>query len=263
MNTPQILMINAALVAAAMIVLWLISLRLKDASIVDIFWGLGFVLIAWTTFFFASGGTRAILLATLTTFWGVRLGAYLAWRNHGKGEDSRYKEMRDHRGDAFWWFSLFSVFGLQGIVMWLVSLPVQVGQIVDSPMNVVNHLGIAVWAVGFFFEAIGDYQLARFKLRQNRNQKVMDQGLWRYTRHPNYFGDFMIWWGLFLVSVSASTLWLVVSPLVMTFLLLKVSGVALLERNLTSRSAEYRNYFLQTSAFIPWPPKCDQSSKNE
>ncbi|MDE0866863.1 MAG: DUF1295 domain-containing protein, partial [Rubripirellula sp.] len=162
MSIPQVLMLNTAMVAAAMIVLWLISLRLKDASIVDIFWGLGFVLIAWVTFSFASGGVRAIVLATLTTLWGLRLGAYLAWRNQGKGEDPRYQAMREHRGKTFWWFSLISVFGLQGAVMWVISLPIQVGQMTERPMNVLSYLGIAIWGVGFLFEAIGDYQLAKF-----------------------------------------------------------------------------------------------------
>lgn len=263
MTMAQILMVNAALVATAMVMLWLISLRLKDASIVDIFWGFGFVLIAWATFAFSSGGSRAIVLVTLTTVWGLRLAAYLAWRNHGKGEDPRYQAMRDYRGEAFWWVSLITVFGLQGAVMWLISLPVQVGQAVGSPMSVPSYLGIAVWGVGFLFEAVGDFQLAQFKSGREQGRKVMDQGLWRYTRHPNYFGNALIWWGLFLVAVTSSTLWLAVSPIVMTFLLLKVSGVALLERSLASRSAEYRDYVARTSAFIPWPPKCDEAANLE
>ncbi len=263
MTVPQILMANAALIVCAMILLWLISLRLKDASIVDIFWGLGFVLIAWVTFGLSSGGTRAAVLATLTTLWGVRLAVYLAWRNHGKGEDPRYVAMRDHHGDSFWWVSLITVFGLQGGVMWLVSLPVQVGQTVVSPMGMLSYAGIAIWGIGFLFESIGDYQLAKFKSAPHSDRKVMDQGLWRYTRHPNYFGNAMIWWGLFVVAVSSSTLWLVVSPLLMTFLLLKVSGVALLERSLASRSEEYRDYVLRTSAFIPWPPRSDHAAEIE
>jgi steroid 5-alpha reductase family enzyme len=257
MSIPQILMVNGGLVAGAMILLWLISLRLKDASVVDIFWGLGFVLIAWVTFACTPGGPRAIVIATLTTVWGLRLGGYLAWRNLGKGEDSRYKAMRDYRGETFWWVSLITVFGLQGVVMWLVSWPVQIGQTIEQPMSVLNYVGTAVWGIGFLFEAIGDYQLARFKSAADTDRKVMDSGLWRYTRHPNYFGNALIWWGLFLVAVSASTVWLAVSPIIMTFLLLRVSGVALLERSLASRSAEYRDYVVRTSAFVPWPPKCD------
>jgi steroid 5-alpha reductase family enzyme len=253
-------MLNAAVVCVAMILLWLISLRLKDASIVDIFWGLGFVLIAWVTFSSTAGGPRATLLVALTTIWGLRLAAYLAWRNHGKGEDPRYAAMREHRGQAFWWISLFTVFGLQGVVMWLISLPVQVGQTLESPMAVFNYAGIVIWGIGFLFESVGDYQLARFKSGHHAYGKVMDQGLWRYTRHPNYFGNALIWWGLYLVAVSPSTIWLAVSPIVMTFLLLKVSGVALLERSLASRSEAYRDYVRRTSAFIPWPPSSDQAN---
>ena len=255
MSLVQILMLNAALVLGTMSLLWLLSVRLKDASIADIFWGLGFVLIAWVTFAFASSDRRAIVLVALTTIWGLRLTAYLAWRNHGKGEDSRYKAMRDSRGNSFWWVSLMTVFGLQGAVMWIISLPVQVGQTIAPLMGGVNYAGIAIWTIGFLFESIGDYQLARFKSAGHPPGTVMDRGLWRYTRHPNYFGNALVWWGLFLVAVSPSTIWTIISPLFMTFLLLKVSGVALLERSLAGRSAEYRDYIQRTSSFIPWVPK--------
>lgn len=255
MSVTELLMTNAALVCVAMILLWLISLRLQDASIVDIFWGIGFVLIAGSTFAVASREQRSIVLTALTTIWGLRLAAYIAWRNHGKGEDSRYQAMRAKRGEAFWWASLVSVFGLQGVVMWLISLPIQIGQVAEVPMGILNFLGIGIWLLGFVFESLGDYQLARFKAVPNSSGKVMDQGLWRYTRHPNYFGNAMIWWGLFLVAVTPTTLWLLVSPIVMNFLLVKVSGVALLERNLAARSEAYRDYVKRTSAFIPWPPK--------
>lgn len=254
MNVTQILILNAALISIAMVLLWLVSLRLKDASIVDIFWGLGFVLIAWATFAAIPGGLRSILLVAMTTIWGVRLAAYLAWRNHGKGEDPRYKAMRDYRGSSFWWVSLITVFGLQGAVMWLIALPIQVGQTDESPLGLLSYVGVMIWMVGFLFESVGDYQLAKFKSDAPGEGKVMDQGLWRYTRHPNYFGNALIWWGIFLVSASSSTLWLAMSPIVMTYLLLKVSGVALLERSLASRSQEYRDYVGRTSAFIPWPP---------
>ena len=261
MSLPQLLLLNAALTLGSMILIWLLSLRLKDASIVDIFWGLGFVLIAWVTFAVSSGSDRAMVLVTMTTIWGLRLTAYLAWRNHGKGEDARYTAMRDYRGESFWWVSLITVYGLQGAVMWLVSLPVQVGQTLASPMGMLSYLGIAVWVTGFFFESIGDYQLARFKSSGSASGKVMDQGLWRYTRHPNYFGNALIWWGLFLVAASTATIWLIISPLMITFLLLKVSGVALLERSLAGRSAEYRDYIQRTSSFIPWPPKPNAAAR--
>lgn len=255
MQLPQILMLNAGLIAAAMLAIWAVSLWLRDASIVDIFWGLGFVLISSVTFSVTDGGTRAFLLATLTSLWGLRLSAYLAYRNHGRGEDPRYGAMRKYRGESFWWFSLISVFVLQGVIMWLVSLPVQVGQTSGAAMSLLNWIGVGVWAIGFLFEAIGDYQLSRFKSDPASAGKVLDHGLWRYTRHPNYFGNAMIWWGLFLVAVTPATVWLIISPVGMTFLLLKVSGVALLERDLKGRSQEYRDYMESTSVFIPWPPR--------
>ena len=163
MSVTQILMLNAALISIAWSALWLVSLRLKDASIVDIFWGLGFVLIAWMTFAVTSGGLRSILLVAMTTIWGVRLAAYLAWRNYGKGEDPRYKAMRDDRGRSFWWISLITVFGLQGAVMWLISLPIQVGQTVETPLSLLNDAGVVVWMIGFLFESVGDYQLAKIQ----------------------------------------------------------------------------------------------------
>jgi len=255
-NVTQILLLNAGLILTAMIVLWMVSVRLRDASIVDIFWGLGFVLIAWATLAVTPLGLRSILLVTMTSIWGVRLAAYLAWRNHGRGEDSRYLAMRESRGDSFWWVSLLTVFGLQGVVMWLISLPVQVGQNEQASLSVLNFAGVVIWLVGFLFEAVGDFQLARFKSDPLNKGKVMDQGLWRYTRHPNYFGNALVWWGIGIVAVSTSTLWLAISPIGMTFLLLKVSGVALLERDMSSRSSEYRDYIRRTSTFIPWPPKC-------
>jgi steroid 5-alpha reductase family enzyme len=254
MTTGQVLLMNAGVICLAMITLWLISLRLKDASIVDIFWGVGFVLVAWATFAVTPRDLRSLLLVAMTSIWGTRLAAYLAWRNHGKGEDARYRAMRDYRGESFWWFSLLSVFGLQGAVMWIVSLPVQVGLASASPLGVLNGLGVAIWAIGFFFEAVGDYQLARFKMDPSTKGQVMDRGLWRYTRHPNYFGNALIWWGIFLVSASTTNFWLVVSPILMTFLLLKVSGVALLERSLASRSTDYQDYIRRTNSFIPWFP---------
>jgi len=255
MSIAEVLMFNAALVALAMVVLWLLSLRLKDAGIVDIFWGLGFVLVSWSTFAVVPTGLRGVILTVLTTVWGVRLAGYIGRRNHGKGEDSRYKAMRDYRGNSFWWFSLISVFALQGVVMWLISLPVQIGQVAEASMGILNFAGVGIWLIGFLFESVGDYQLAKFKSIPDSRGKVMDRGLWRFTRHPNYFGNALIWWGLFFVAATWSTVWLVISPIFMTFLLVKVSGVALLERNLAGRSEEYRDYIQRTSAFIPWPPK--------
>ncbi len=253
----EVLAINAAVVAAAMVGVWLLSLAVRDASIVDIFWGLGFVLVAWVTFLAADGEpARQVLVVALVTVWGLRLAGYLAWRNIGKGEDYRYRAMRKRAGDVFWWRSLFTVFLLQGALMWTVSLPVQAGQVPESGLNLLDALGVACWAVGLFFEALGDVQLARFKADPANEGKVMDRGLWRYTRHPNYFGDFMVWWGLYFVALATGDAWWTfVGPVVMTVLLMKVSGAGLLERSLRKRKPEYEDYVRRTNAFFPGPPR--------
>ncbi len=253
----EVLVTNAAVVAGAMVLLWLLSLAVRDASIVDIFWGLGFVLVAWVTFFTADGEqARQVLFVALVTIWGARLAGYLAWRNIGKGEDYRYKAMRRRAGARWWWQSLLQVFLLQGVLMWVVSLPVQAGQAADGSLNLLDFAGAALWAVGIFFETVGDVQLARFKADPANEGQVMDRGLWRYTRHPNYFGDFLVWWGLYLVALATvDAWWTIVGPLVMTVLLMRVSGAALLERSLTKRKPKYEDYVRRTNAFFPGPPR--------
>lgn len=259
MTLPWLLVLAAVVIAVYMLAFWLASLPLRDVSIVDIGWGLGFVVVAWVTFFASqASGPRAWLLLTLVTVWGLRLAGYLAWRNHGKGEDRRYVKMRDKRGDRFWWVSLLTVFGLQGLVMWVVALPLVVGlaSTVQSPtIDWWNWLGAIAWLVGLVFEAGGDAQLARFKSREDSEGEVLDTGLWRYTRHPNYFGDFLVWWGLWLVSLaSLPEGWTIVSPLVMSALLMKFSGVTLTESDITDRRPAYAAYKRQTNAFFPGPP---------
>lgn len=255
MSVLEVLGLNTAVVLGTMLLLWLISLKVNDASIVDMFWGAGFVLIAWTTYFVSPQSTRASILAVLTTLWGLRLSTHLVIRNLGKGEDRRYTAMRDKHGPRFWWVSLITVFALQGIVMLVVSLPVQIGQLESKPIGPVAILGMMTWAIGFSFESIADYQLTRFRASRTEPSMVLDSGLWRYSRHPNYFGNALIWWGLFLIGASWSTGWTVVSPIVMTFLLCKVSGVPLLEKDLARRSAAYQDYIERTSSFVPLPPR--------
>ena len=264
------LALAAAVIAGAMLLLWLVSLVLRDASIVDIFWGPGFVLTAWAVFVWvgahdlpAGGEARRVLLASLVTIWGLRLGIYLGVRNLGKGEDYRYVAMREKAGGRFWIISLGQVFLLQGLLMWVVSLPVQGGQLPSTPdgLGPLAVAGAAVWAVGLFFEAAGDWQLARFKADPANRGRVMDRGLWRYTRHPNYFGDFLVWWGLYLVALEGrGTWWTVAGPLLMSFLLLRVSGVAMLERTIASRRPGYEDYVRRTSAFFPRPPRRTRSA---
>ena len=259
------LLAAALVIATAMFVLWLLSLLLKNASIVDIFWGPGFALTAWAVFVWihladipAATGSRQLLLVTLTTIWGLRLGAHLARRNLGKGEDYRYGAMRERSPGRFWVISLFKVFLLQGALMWTVSLPVQVGQLSSTPAGIgpLAMIGTVFWAAGFSFEMIGDLQLARFKATDANRGQVMDRGLWRYTRHPNYFGDFLVWWGLYFIALEATeTWWTLVGPLIMSLLLVKVSGVILLEKTIGARRPGYAEYVRRTSAFFPRPPR--------
>ena len=252
------MVVAAATIVALMLVTWLVSLPLRNASIVDLIWGLGFVLVAWAVRLTVDGNSaRQWLLVAMVTLWGLRLSAYLTWRNHGNGEDYRYKAMRKHWGERFWWVSLFTVFALQGILMWTVSLSVQLGQVPDDPgLGVLAALGVAVWAVGLTFEAVGDAQLARFKADPANAGTVMDQGLWRYTRHPNYFGDCCVWWGITLVAIESGLGAVgIVGAVVMTVLLRRVSGVTLLEKSLKKRRAGYDEYIARTSPFVPRPPK--------
>ena len=201
----------------------------------------------------------AVLLAVLVGIWGLRLSGYLARRNLGHGEDYRYRAMRAAWGDGFAWKSLVRVFLLQGALMWVVSLPVQLAASAEQPVDLgpLAVLGLVVWLVGLGFEAIGDAQLARFKRRPDSQGQVMDQGLWRYTRHPNYFGDATAWWGIFLVATDTGLPgWLtILSPLLMTWFLAKGTGKPLLEKDMAERRPGYVDYVQRTSGFVPLPPK--------
>ena len=243
-------------IACLMLATWSVSLLRRDASIVDIVWGLGFVVVAWASrFVTGASGAGNWLLVAMVTVWGVRLAAYLAKRNLGKGEDFRYKAMRRKHGERFPLVSLYTVFGLQGALMFVVSLPVSLGQRdTDAGAGFVALAGFVVWAIGLYFEVVGDAQLARFK-RDPRNEGfVMDQGLWALTRHPNYFGDCLVWWGLAIVaSAQGAGLWAFLGALVMTVLLVRVSGAAMLDRLLAKRKPGYAEYMARTSGFIPRP----------
>jgi steroid 5-alpha reductase family enzyme len=258
MDLATVLGNSGIAIGVAMLALWLLSLRLQDASIVDPFWGAGFVLVAWLSFWGSAGdpARRALALA-LVTVWGLRLSVHLLARNLGHGEDPRYRAMRAAHGGRFWLVSLGTVFGLQGLLMWVISLPVQVAVASPAPRGLgwLDAAGAALWAVGFLFEAVGDWQLRRFRADPRNRGRVLETGLWRYTRHPNYFGDAVQWWGLGCLGLAAGAAWTLVSPVVMTFLLLKVSGVALLEKDIAERRPEYRRYVERTSAFVPWFPR--------
>ncbi len=250
---------NLAFLLGMMVCAWMLSLILKDAGIADIFWGLGFVLVAWVTFFLAHGYLlRKALITVLVSLWGLRLALYIGLRKRGKGEDPRYQKWRSRHGNSFWWVSLFTVFGLQGMLLWVISLVVQAGQIAAAPvgLGLLDGAGLLIWVIGFVFETVGDLQLARFKADPGNRDKVMDRGLWAYTRHPNYFGESLMWWGIFLITLSTpKSLWTVISPVTITFLLLRVSGVTLLEKTITEKRPGYRAYKENTNAFLPWFPR--------
>ena len=258
-ETALALSTAAITIAIVMVATWIVSVAIRNASIVDIVWGLGFVLVAWAVRLRVDGfDSRQWLLTAMTTVWGLRLAGYLAWRNTGHGEDYRYRAMRKRWGSRFTLVSLLTVFAFQGLMMWIVSLPVQLGQADATPdrLGVLAWLGVAVWVVGLVFETVGDAQLARFKADSANSGKVMDRGLWRYTRHPNYFGDACVWWGIALVAAETGTgAWGLIGAALMTVLLRRVSGVTLLEKSLVKRREGYNDYVARTSPFFPRPPK--------
>ena len=238
---------------------WVLSVKLRDASIADVYWGSGFVQLVWLYCLLSPALTpRSWLVAALVTVWGARLSVHIVRRNHHKGEDPRYQAMRASHGGAFWWRSLFTVFWLQGAILWFVGLPVLVAVRAAGPQEftAIDGLGVVLFLIGFGFEVVGDYQLGRFKAEPSNRGHVLDRGLWRYTRHPNYFGDATVWWGLYLIACATPGGWLtVLSPSLMTMLLMRVSGVTLLEAGLKESKPGYRAYIARTPAFFPWFPR--------
>ncbi len=242
-----------------MTLLWVLSVLLKNVSIVDLFWGFGFVIT--TIFYFFKTGEpepRKIILSAMVFIWGSRLSGYLAWRNIGKGEDFRYAQFRKKYGESrYWWISFFQTFLLQGVLMWLISAPLLGAQFFgnNKSLGVLDCIGICLWIIGLSFEAGGDFQLARFKADTKNKGKVLNKGFWRYTRHPNYFGDSAVWWGYGFICISAGSYLPVLGSVLMTALIIKVSGVALLEKSLVDQKPDYKEYIENTSAFLPWFPK--------
>jgi steroid 5-alpha reductase family enzyme len=239
--------------------LWIWSVLIKNVSIVDIFWGFGFVVVnAFYVFNLEEIGSRSLLLLLLVSIWGLRLTIYLAIRNIGKGEDYRYQQFRkDYGSKRYWWFSYFQVFLLQGALILVVSLPL-IGVHINATADVLiwlDYIAILIWIIGFSFEAGGDYQLYKFKKNQKNKGKVLNTGFWKYTRHPNYFGDAAVWWSYALFSISAGAYWQVIGAVIMTLLIIKVSGVAMLERTLKDTKPKYKEYIEKTNSFLPWFPK--------
>ncbi|NLE44756.1 MAG: DUF1295 domain-containing protein [Chloroflexi bacterium] len=259
MSFLQVYGIAALAIVGLMTLIWIVSLILRNSSIVDIFWGPGFVLTGWIYFALTPDGfsIRKWIVAILVTVWGLRLGGYILYRNWGKPEDFRYRKFREDAGSKWWWYSYFQTFLLQGVLMWIISIPLLGAQISSTParLTVVDVIGIVLWGIGFFFESVGDLQMTRFKANPANRGKVLDSGVWRYTRHPNYFGDATQWWSYYLFALAAGAYWTVFSPVMMTLLLLRVSGVALLEKTLTETKPQYKEYIETTSAFLPWFPR--------
>lgn len=242
-----------------MTLVWIASVFLKNASIVDPFWSVGFIVAGVSYFFYTDGfEPRKIILLSLLVIWGLRLAIYLGWRNIGKPEDYRYQQFRqDYGPKRYWWFSFFQVFLLQGFLLWLISAPLLAamyfGQ--DTPLGIFDYLGMGIWLVGFIFEAGGDYQLFRFKSNSKNTGKLLTTGLWKYTRHPNYFGDAALWWGYGCFSVAVGSYIPLLGPLLMSWLIIKISGVAMLERTLKNTKPGYQDYVKRTNAFFPWFPR--------
>ena len=265
-----VLLSSAGAIALLMFATWIWSVVRKDAGVVDIAWGLGFVVVAAVAYLQGeAAGPRRLLLPALVTLWGLRLSAFLAWRNlvaqmYPGGElnlkeDRRYGAMRRKHGERFWWVSLFTVFGVQGALLFFISLPLQVMQAIPGRTDLgwVDYLGVLVFLGGLFFETVGDIQLLNFRLNPGSHGQVLNTGLWRFSRHPNYFGDSTAWWGMFIVAASSGlgVVATVLSPILLTVMLLKVSGVALTERNIVERRPKYKQYIESTSAFLPWLPR--------
>jgi steroid 5-alpha reductase family enzyme len=259
MNFLTIYMWVGLAILAYMFFLWISSLYLKNSSIVDIFWGAGFVFAGWLYYWLTPQGFlgRKVLIMALVTIWGLRLSLYILYRNWGKPEDFRYQVWRKEAGSSWWWRSFFKVFLLQGLLMWIISIPLLAAQYWNrsNRLGWLDFLGILIWLVGFFFESVGDLQLALFKSKPENKGKLLDSGVWKYTRHPNYFGDATQWWGFYTMALSAGGWWTAYSPVIMTYLLLRVSGVVMLEKSLKDTKPGYKEYVERTSSFVPWFPK--------
>lgn len=252
--------LTAAIVAIASLMLatWAVSLVRRDVSIVDVAWPLGFVLATWASrWVVGAGGAGNWTLLAMVTIWGLRLSFHLLRRNLAQGEDFRYRAMRQRHGDAFAVRSLLTVFALQGVLLFIVALPVTLGhRDTTAGLSTWLVLGVLVWGAGLWWEAVADAQLAAFRRDPRNAGQVLDTGLWQYTRHPNYFGDALVWWGLAIAGASQGAgVWAFVAAAVMTILLVRVSGATMLDRLLAERKPGYREYMQRTSGFIPLPPR--------
>jgi steroid 5-alpha reductase family enzyme len=252
MNTVSTWLAALPVMLALSLAAWAVATARRNVGLVDIFWPLFFLVGA--LIYFATGhssGARGWLVLGLVTAWALRLAGYLAARNWSSAEDHRYRAIRARNEPGFVWKSLYLVFGLQAVLAWGISAPIAGAMTGSASLGALDALGAAVALFGTAYESVADAQLARFKADPANAGAVMDRGLWRHTRHPNYFGEFCVSWGLYVVALSAGAGWTVFAPLAMTLLLLKVSGVALLEKDIAERRPAYRDYIARTNAFFP------------
>jgi len=242
-------------IAGCLVLLWLLSLVLGNAGIVDIFWGPGFVAAGAFYLMTLPGDPtpRGLLVVGLATVWAARLAIHIGSRNAGAPEDFRYRKWREEAGSSFWWISLFKVFLLQAVLLWIVSSPLLLAQLEGpaSTLTIKDLVGLALFVIGFAFEALADWQLMRFKADTSNRGRILRTGLWARTRHPNYFGEAVLWWGLGLLAAPTGGWLAFVGPILITFLLMKVSGVAMLDAALVDRRPGYADYIRSTPAFFP------------
>jgi steroid 5-alpha reductase family enzyme len=252
--SPIVYLAGLAAIATLALAGWVFATARGNVAVVDSLWG-PFFLVATIAYGAAGTGPRGLLVLVLVLVWAVRLSAYVTWRNWGEPEDRRYQAIRAGREPGFWWKSLYVIFGLQALLAWIISLPLHAAAVSTTPLGALDLAGAALVVFGFAFETIGDAQLARFKSDPAHRGAVMDRGLWRYTRHPNYFGECCVWWGLYVIALGAGAWWSVPGPLLVTVLLLKVSGVTLLEKDIGERRPAYADYIARTPAFVPGRPR--------
>ncbi|GJL49099.1 MAG: membrane protein [Nitrospirales bacterium] len=240
---------------------WVASMFKRDVSIVDSMWSM---MIFTSAYIYSSNvepyWSRSSLILTLVLLWALRLTLYVTWRNWGEPEDSRYQAIRQKYEPNFAYKSLGIIFLFQAFLAWIISMPLWVALTVPFESSIYDTVGLTFWTIGMVFETVSDWQLARFKADPGNHGKVMNRGLWRYTRHPNYFGECLIWWGFFLFVIPTGAWWTITSPLLLTFLLLKFSGVTMLEKDIVDRRPAYRDYIASTNAFIPGLPKNREDS---
>ena len=255
MNAGWVWLASAPSIAVLATTAWAVCTVRRNVGLVDIFWSLFFLLAA---LLYAAAtmpaGPRTTIMLVLVAAWSLRLAGYLAARNWNAPEDHRYQQIRARNQPNFEWKSLYLVFGLQGLLAWIVSAPLAAAIASPAPLSALDWVGVSLAAFGIVFETVADRQLAEFRRDPQSRGRVLDRGLWAWSRHPNYFGECCVWWGFYLVAAAAGGAWTVFAPLVMTVLLLRVSGVSLLERDIGERRPAYRDYVARTSAFLPWPP---------